>query len=436
MRAKITSKTENKRDMSKKLWFCVFLIWFTGGSLFSSVMAQSGFFQEESFSFETDRLSGFSEDGRVKILLLTLVPSGMTETAAEEIGKALQLNLYNTNHFTVVGPSEWNAQIQARDPSLADCHDIACGILVGKLFNSDKVLVGKISMETILDDNAQEEQGMVLSLRLVDVVTNITTFSDEIQFMDENMHDSLFKLASRISENTLLRGHVLSVQKKEVVIDLGRAHGLKVGHQVVVFTQASATADLEGQTLEVSQKNIAVVQIHRLNDMSSEAIILQKIEDIRQGYLIKTFVNFSKQVQLIAKTRRELDTQKRLTPKTRPLELIPELVDDASGRFEWQRRLNDAEQNQERWMYSSIGAATVTFFLINGTLQIFSENLNQYLTWAALGATVYSGYQFIQFRKLVEEIKGEGRIKGFTPDITYQLSLTPEGPRFALRYSF
>ncbi|MEC8478277.1 MAG: hypothetical protein VXZ12_06995, partial [SAR324 cluster bacterium] len=74
-------------------------------------MAQSGFFEEDNFNFETDSVTGFSEDGRVKILLLTLLPKGMTETAAEEISRALQLNLFNTNHFTVVGPSEWNAQI-------------------------------------------------------------------------------------------------------------------------------------------------------------------------------------------------------------------------------------------------------------------------------------------------------------------------------------
>ena len=56
--------------------------------------------------FEHTKLSGFSDDGRVKVLLLNLLPSGMTETAAQEIAKALQLNIYNTNHFTVVGPEE------------------------------------------------------------------------------------------------------------------------------------------------------------------------------------------------------------------------------------------------------------------------------------------------------------------------------------------
>ena len=100
------------------------------------------------------QLSGFSDDERVKVLLLNLLPSGMTETAAEEITKALQLNVYNTNHFTVVGPSEWNVQIKDRDPTLADCHDIACGVMIGKMFHADKVLVGTIHSEIMLNGMA------------------------------------------------------------------------------------------------------------------------------------------------------------------------------------------------------------------------------------------------------------------------------------------
>ncbi len=95
------------------------------------------------FEKQQNKLSGFSEDDRVKVLLLNLLPSGMTETAAKEIAKALQLNVYNTNHFTVVGISEWSAQIKEWDPSLADCHDIACGVMIGKMFHADKILVLK-----------------------------------------------------------------------------------------------------------------------------------------------------------------------------------------------------------------------------------------------------------------------------------------------------
>ena len=50
-------------------------------------------YQNNTIDFEHTKLSGFSDDGRVKVLLLNLLPSGMTETAAQEIAKALQLNI-------------------------------------------------------------------------------------------------------------------------------------------------------------------------------------------------------------------------------------------------------------------------------------------------------------------------------------------------------
>ncbi|HJL95133.1 MAG TPA: hypothetical protein QF871_07820, partial [SAR324 cluster bacterium] len=139
------------------------------------------------------QLSGFSDDGRIKLLLLNLLPTGMTETAAVEIGKALQLNIYNTNHFTVVGPDEWNAGIRDQDPTLADCHDIACGTMIGKLFHADKVLVGNLNSEIILNENSEEESSFVLSVRMVDTRTNITDFVDEVQFTDLQIHDELFR---------------------------------------------------------------------------------------------------------------------------------------------------------------------------------------------------------------------------------------------------
>jgi len=62
--------------------------------------AQSDFLQGNTFNYDNQLVSGFSEDGRVKVLLLTLLPYDLTETAAEKIGRALQLNLFNCQRFS------------------------------------------------------------------------------------------------------------------------------------------------------------------------------------------------------------------------------------------------------------------------------------------------------------------------------------------------
>ena len=411
-------------------------------AIFSFVTAgwgQSGFFQEETFNFESDRLSGFSEDGRVKVLLLTLLPSGMTETAAGEIAKALQLNLFNTNHFTVVGPSEWNAQIKDQDPTLADCHDIACGVLIGKLFQADKVLVGTIEAETMLNEKNEEEQGFTLTLRMVDVATIITDYNDVVQFTDLKMHDELFQLSARISQNTLLRGYVLAVKATSITIDLGRAHGLKIGHRVVLFRPVSTTTSIDGEPLELSSENVGLAEIVRVSDMSSDAVVVQKTLPVVTGDQIKTFIDATKQIRLVTQTRKELDTQKRLRPKTKPLQLVPTLVQEDTGQTQWSRRMLNAKTQEETWMYTTAGAGAATLFFLGASSQL--SGIMTVAPWVAGGVTVYAGMQYLHFRNIVTEITTEGRTKDFlstAQPVQEGLSWTPiqNGMSFSWTHKF
>ena len=287
----------------------------------SHALSQSNFFQEDLFNLESDVMSGFSDDGRMKVLMLTLAPYGMTETAASEVSKALQLSIFNTNHFTVVGPSEWNAQIRERDPSLADCNDIACGVLVGKLFRADKVLVGSIRNTSVLGVDG-EAQGFQMDVRLVDVLTNVTDYTDQILFTDAQMHEEFFMLAQRLSKNTELQGYVTSLTNSSIVVDLGIEHGLEMGAQLVIFRRE---ADLlsSGDSEVPKETNIAIARIHRISQGRANAIIVQQIEPVREGDFVKTYLDVSKQIKLISDTRRELDTQKRLEPPQEEFPLQP-----------------------------------------------------------------------------------------------------------------
>ncbi len=393
-------------------------------------------------TFDDDFLSGFSEDGRIKILLLNLAPSGMTETAAQQIVRALQQNLSNTNHFTVVGPSEWNAQLQARDPNLAVCDDIACGIQIGKLFSADKVLVGQISAEPILDENAEEVDGFVLSIRLLDVLINTLDFSDEVHFTDQDMQDELFQLAVRISENTLLRGRVLSVRQRNVVVDLGRAHGLRVGDQMVVYSQNTTTTDLEGQTIGLEQKNLTLLEVSRLNDMTSETIMPYRFDSPESGDLVKTYINRRKQVRLVSDARRELDTRKRLAPRTQqaPVVLEPEVIDSITGepvnaaKQEWRQRVIAANRNRQFWMWMAIGTGVGTVALLTNQVNL-GDDLQQLSVVAAGAVTGYSAYRYFQARNDVNALQAEGRVKGFI-SWQYQFDLPNKGVQVALKYNF
>ena len=363
------------------------------------------------FGIQQTQLSGFSDDERVKVLLLNLLPSGMTETAAEEIAKALQLNVYNTNHFSVVGPSEWNAQIKDRDPTLADCHDIACGVMIGKMFHADKVLVGTIHSEIMLNDNGKEEPSIILSIRMVDTRTNITDFTDEVQFNDLKMHDELFRMAERISENSLLLGNVLAVKHSGISINFGRAQGIKIGHRLVISRRKSFKSDSVENTAGKTFQKIALAEIVRVSDLSSEAVIVQKISSVAKGDQIQTYVNNEKLIHLITQTRKELDTQKRLKPKNRVIRLGPTVTKGSTDFSNWSKRFNLTKLEHDRWLYTTAGAGAATILFLSGTLNI-SGFLN-ILPWVAGAGSVYSGIKYFHYREMLNELSTEGRSRGF-----------------------
>ena len=371
------------------------------------------------FGIQQTQLSGFSDDERVKVLLLNLLPSGMTETAAEEIAKALQLNVYNTNHFSVVGPSEWNAQIKDRDPTLADCHDIACGVMIGKMFHADKVLVGTIHSEIMLNDKGKEEPSIILSIRLVDTRTNITDFTDEVQFNDLKMHDELFRMAERISENSLLLGNVLAVKHSGISINFGRAQGIKIGQRLVISRRKSFKSDSVEKTAGKTFQKIALAEIVQVSDLSSEAVIVQKISSVAKGDQIQTYVNNEKLIHLITQTRKELDTQKKLKPKKQVIRLGPTIT-KGSIFSNWSKLYNLTKSQHDRWLYTTAGAGTATIILLSGAFDI--SGFLSILPWVAGAGSVYSGIKYFHYREMLNELSTEGRSRGFlTSSLTNEL---------------
>jgi hypothetical protein len=383
------------------------------------VWAQSGIYQENTLKLEQSQLSGFSDDERVKVLLLNLLPSGMTETAAEEIAKALQLNIYNTNHFSVLGPSEWNLQIKDSDPTLADCHDIACGVMIGKLFHADKVLVGTIHSEIMLNERGKEEPSFILSLRLVDAKTNLTDFTDEVQFTDLQMHDELFRLAARISDNTLMLGKILDKKHSGITVNLGRAQGIKTGHRLVISRHVSKN-DYGEKTQEKMFRNIALAEVIQVSDLSSEAVVIQKISAVSKGDQIQTYIDMEKLNRFVMQTRKELDTQKRIKPKKRVVQLGPSVAKETKDYVTWLNRFKHTKAQHDRWIYTSAGAGAATLFFLSGIIK--TTGILSVLPWIAGAGTIYSGIQYFHFRDLLNEISTDGRSQGF---ITSSIRIKP-----------
>jgi len=219
----------------------------------------------------------FPQDGRVRLLVLALSPVDVTESAAEQIGLILQKNLSNTGHFAVVGPRESNAMFENQRPDLVDCREIACGVETGKLIGAQKVLVGTLR---------RRGEAFFLSIRLIEIVNNLTDYDEAIQFGDEHMDESLFRLANSISDNTLVVGRVLSTSIRGIVLNLGIKDGVKLGDFLVIYKEDVPISNLEGQVIDRQRKNIAIVKILRVNDNTSEALLAHSVEEPQASHFV------------------------------------------------------------------------------------------------------------------------------------------------------
>tara|TARA_Y100001970_G_scaffold272069_1_gene368304 strand:+ start:1032 stop:2315 length:1284 start_codon:yes stop_codon:yes gene_type:complete len=357
------------------------------------------------------KLSGFSDDHRIKLLILNLLPSGLTEIAAEEISKVLQLNIFNTNHFSVLGPSEWNSEIKVKNPTLADCHDISCGTMIGKLFGADKVLVGTLHSELVLNENSEEVLNFILAVRMVDTKTNVTNFSDEVQFSDLLMHDELFRLAARLSENTILVGKILETKHSGIFLDIGRAQGIKTGHQLIVSRKIFKKDYLKTNINKTSNKNIAIAEVVQVSDLSAEAVIVQKILPVSTGDLVSTFIDKEKLIRFISQTRKELDTQKRLKPKKQSISLNPSFGEKSNNFENWSKLYRNSKDLHDRWLYITSGAGAATILFLSGVIK--TNGILEVLPWLAGAGTIYSGFRYFNYRKELDVISVEGRSLGF-----------------------
>lgn len=370
-----------------------------------------------------DRPSLFPNNGKIKLLAVALNPTGLTESAAEQIGLILQKNLSNSGHFAVVGPREANAVFEKSRRELVDCREIACGVESGKRLGAEQVLVGTIRVVG---------QTFILNLRVIDTLNNITGYEEEIRFSDGTMDEDLFRLAENISRSSLLTGRVLSTSIRGIVISLGKRQGLKLGDVLVVYKQEVPVTNLEGQQIDVQRKNIAIVKVLNVNENSSEAIISHSTEEPQVSHFAQTYRDPVRQIELVENTRREIDTGIRLENKIRPLTLAPVLLAD-SERRKWRARLEKARSSQRLWMITGLVAAMATLVFLDDFSQSDTDRLRAI---AAASVTGYGIKRYIDLRDEIIDITLEGRQKGYLMSFDLRLDAAPGYMGLSLAYRF
>ena len=134
-------------------------------------------------------------------------------------------------------------------------------------------------------------------------------------------------------------------------------------------------------------------EIVRVNDLSSDAIVKQRISAVTPGDQVQTYIDVARFIW--SQTLDGNLIPKNARPRTRPLKLEPELVEEDTVNND-NMRLSQATGEENQWFYITAGGGAATLLLLSGNFNISQR------TWKSdalgrWGATVYAGMKYVGF---------------------------------------
>ncbi|PCI23293.1 MAG: hypothetical protein COB67_12940 [SAR324 cluster bacterium] len=388
-------------------------------SLLPISSAQSSFALSNTEEVIQNALKIPEDEVRSELLVLQFGSSGMTESAAKTFSNMIAQNLSNTNRFQITTLDEAEKIIEQEAPFLLPCFEIGCGIQMGKILGSERVLSGHIQLDARGD--------FILSVKMVNVIDNTLEFEDRLRFTDKNIDQRFYLVANRIARSTPLVGQIIDANNRLAIIALGERDGLRVGDQLVIYKRDRIeTRDFEQSQVRIQRQNIGILNITQVGDRTSQGIYFQSIETPQPKQFVTSYLDKRKQVQLIDTIRKELDThQRNVYEITKSVQLSPVQLEDQELK-KWIRKVRLLEEIRDQWYWIMVGSGGASAFFIS---QFKSGDDLKVI--AALGALGYSSFEYFTVKNRLSTLVDEGRYRGYL-----ELKIGPDLGSVGLGYRF
>ncbi len=357
------------------------------------------------------------EDAASELLVLSFGSTGMTESAAKTFSNMIAQNLINTNRFEVTRPEEAENIVAQEAPFLLPCFDIGCGIQMGKIVGTTRVLSGNITLN--------EKGAFDLNVKMVNVSDNRLEFEDSIRFNDKNIDQRFYQLTTKIARSTPLVGQIIDANNKISIIALGEREGLQVGDQLAIYkNKRIETGTFEGTNLRIQRQYTGILNVTQVGDKTSQGVYFQSIETPEGNHFVTTYLDKRRQIQLIDQIRKELDTHERNVYEiARSVDLTPVQLEDRELK-KWITKIRFLEKEKKRWNWIMQGAGGATAFFI---LQYADGD--EFKVIGSLGALGYSGLEYFSASQKITDLIDEGRYRGYL-----ELKVNPGRGSIGLNY--
>ncbi|HHM04330.1 MAG TPA: hypothetical protein ENJ19_01125 [Gammaproteobacteria bacterium] len=211
---------------------------------------------------------------KVKIAVNDLDAFGVSESLALSASDLLRTELFKTGFFHVTERNQMNKILAEQTFQLSGATDDDV-IAVGKLLAVEWMAMGSIN---------KLGNTLVMNVRLVDVEEARVKAAETVNANGEEGIQSAIKLlVDKIAANVPLRGKVVKIKGKEIIVSLGRQDGVRPDSVLRIERMGEIYRDpASGRVLGRDRVNVATLRVERtIGDSLSATSIIEENSAVR-----------------------------------------------------------------------------------------------------------------------------------------------------------
>lgn len=211
-----------------------------------------------------------------KIAVLTLEAKNVSQETADAVADILSTELFNTQRFQVIERQAILRILEEQKLQMTGITDMTQAVEIGKILNVQKIMIGSVS---------KLGETYIINTRLVDVKTGALELAQNAKSTsgEAGLTSAISDLVRNLAQKVAVEGSIIKIDGKNVIIDLGKNHGIGDHQELAVIRIGEAITDLSGRVLGRSEEVIGSVKVVSTKPDYSETVIAASKTPFRLG---------------------------------------------------------------------------------------------------------------------------------------------------------
>lgn len=233
---------------------------------------------------------------KITIAVLDFDAKNMNQESADAVTDLLRTELFNTGYFKVVERQRIQKILEEQKFQVTGLTDADEVVEIGRLLNVKAILLGTVT---------RLGSTHIINTRMVSIRTGLVVLAESCERSggEGQLPGAITELATNIANKIGLEGAIIHVEKKSILVDLGKVDGIEVGEMMTVIRLGEAITDLEGRVIGTRDEVIGTLEVTKVEEAYSEAKIKKKTENFQRGDKVKPLVEG--QIPQLAKKEKE-----------------------------------------------------------------------------------------------------------------------------------